>query len=153
MSTSDYLSDAWNRVKRQGRRCTLVELQQGCASRAAKVRLRSLLTVRRQIHAGGLRQGYFHLAKRCVDDIDNNCRWQALIIIGEFIEICPDAVWQIVEEYGSHKDHDMRMGAATVLLEHLVEHDAKYRKRAQKAAAIDQRFRETLAICWDFSAE
>ena len=142
---------ALDRVKRRKQYRPLVELRRGCQGGSADARLRSLLTMRRQILEKGLRNGYFDLAKGCVEDLDNNCRWQALILIGEFTESRAEAVWRIAEKYGLDENEDMRAAVATVLLEHLIAHHAKYRRRAEKLAGTDERFRQTLDMCWDFT--
>jgi hypothetical protein len=69
-----------------------------------------------------LLQSYSRLARPLVADADNDCRWQALIVLGEFVPSDPEAVWPVVLRYGDHSDPDMRSGVATVLLEHLLEH-------------------------------
>lgn len=71
-----------------------------------------------QIAVRGLRRTYFDLARSLIDDCHNTCRWQAMIVIGEYIETDPARVWPIVEHYGQSDDEDMRAAVATVLLEH-----------------------------------
>ncbi|HEY2838008.1 MAG TPA: hypothetical protein VGJ26_02585 [Pirellulales bacterium] len=66
---------------------------------------------------------YIEIARGLVGDADNDCRWQALIVLGEFIATHPDLIWELICEHGVSPDEDMRDGVATVLLEHLFEHD------------------------------
>jgi len=85
-------------------------------------RLLALVRVRQQIERNGLRNGYFSLVEPLTFDPDSNCRWQATLVIGEFIETQPDKVWKVARELGRSAKADIRMAAATVLLEHLLEH-------------------------------
>jgi len=64
---------------------------------------------------------YFELARSLIGDADNDCRWQAIIVVGEFLQENPEAVWQVICEYGISEDFDMRVAIAIVLLEHLLE--------------------------------
>ena len=112
----------------------------------------SLLLMRKQIREKGLRTAYFDLARKMVEDTTNNCRWQALIVIGEFIETDPEAVWPVVCRYGVSEDDDMRAGVATVLLEHLLEHHQdSYAEEVERLSAESPLFADTRDRCWDFS--
>jgi hypothetical protein len=121
------------------------------ASRAEE-RLESLRIMRRQIEAGCRPKDYLDLACHLVGDTDNDCRWQALIVVGEYIETCPDTVWQIVCEHGISQDEDMRDGVATVLLEHLLEHhfDAYFPRLKERIEGGEVLLADTLARCWAF---
>ncbi len=79
-------------------------------------RLLSLFLARRRIRERDPATVYLPLAESMLHDSNNDCRWQAAIVIGESIRADPDAVWQIVREYGDSKDHDMRSAMACVLL-------------------------------------
>jgi hypothetical protein len=108
--------------------------------------------MRHQIETDGrLRTGYFSVARRLVRDPDNDCRWQALIVVGEFIDSNPRGVWQVVRRHGASDDADMRMGVATVLLEHLLERDRRRYERLvpKEISAGKALFKHTLAVCWD----
>src|SRR4030095_14183437 len=85
-------------------------------------RLLALVRIRRQIERYGLRRGYFSLVEPLTLDPDSNCRWQATIVIGEFIESQPDEVWRVARALAQSRKADIRMAASTVLLEHLLEH-------------------------------
>ena len=85
-----------------------------------------------------------------LNDADNDCRWQALIVIGEHIESNPEDVWNITLEYGNSTDEDMRDGVATVLLEHLLEHffDRFFPKLEVEIKAGNTLLADTLGRCW-----
>ena len=121
-------------------------------SRRASERLRSLRLMREQIESGGRPEDYVELARPLIEDADNDCRWQALIVVGESVETNPEAVWQVVCEHGVSDDEDMRMGVATVLLEHLLEHhfDAYLPRLKQRIEAGSVLLADTLARCWAF---
>ena len=93
------------------------------SSRDAKARLRALTLARCRIELGDSPDLYFEFARSLVKDSDNNCRWQAVIVIGESIATNPEGVWQVVAEFGNSSDDDMRAAIACVLLEHLFEED------------------------------
>ncbi len=84
-----------------------------------------------------------------INDLDNDCRWQALIVVGEFLDCAPGEVWKVIEQYGTSADADMRAGVGCVLLEHLLEKfDRRYRARVNRLAARSVEFANTLAYCW-----
>ena len=76
------------------------ELRRQLRSTTRDTRLVALTRMRKQIEATGLRKGYFELAKAITMDSDSTCRWQATIIIGEFIETAPDRVWPVARQLG-----------------------------------------------------
>jgi hypothetical protein len=85
-----------------------------------------------------------------LEDADNNCRWQAVIVVDEFCRSRPDLVWPVIRAYGGSRDADMRTCVAVVLLEHVLEHhfDA-YRDRVRREARRQgRRFQETIRMCW-----
>jgi hypothetical protein len=88
-------------------------------------RLHALYAMRDAIASGHVRRNYFDLAKSLVRDSNNDCRWQALIVIGEYIQSQPEAVWQVIQEFGVSPDDDMRTAVATVLVEHLLEYHSR----------------------------
>ena len=83
-------------VERTDVRCTVEKIATLARSRSAQRRLEALVRMRHQIRTGGPRVGYLAVARRLVADPDNDCRWQALIVVGEFIDVKPSAVWQVV---------------------------------------------------------
>lgn len=94
---------------------------------------------------------YFELAKSLISDPHNDCRWQALIVIGEYVESQPEAVWRVIQEFGVSRDEDMRNGIATVLLEHLLEHHLDtYLPKLRKAVRQSSLLADTLIRCEAF---
>src|SRR4051812_18879085 len=91
-------------------------------STSSRIRLRALISIRRQIIWRGLKNSYFTMARPLIADRSNKCRWQALIVVGEFVRVDPKRVWQVIKRYGVSPDEDMRSGVACILLEHLLEH-------------------------------
>ena len=100
---------------------SLYDIQLLVGDHDARTRLLGLFLMRRSIDEGNHPETFFNLAKPLIEDSENNCRWQALIVVGEAIESSPDQVWGIVREYGDSTDSDMRTAVATVLLEHLLD--------------------------------
>lgn len=84
-------------------------------------RLRGLKLI--QAAANELPLSYLDLATDAIEDADNDCRWQAFIAVGEFINRAPLKVWEIVKRCGVSADEDMRDATATILLEHLLDVD------------------------------
>jgi len=78
-------------------------------------------------------------------------RWQAIIVVGEFIERDPEAIWPFILRWGSHEDEDLRTAIATCLLEHLLEHhfDPMF-PRVETAARSNPNFAKTVLGCWKF---
>lgn len=75
------------RVRAHKEHVPITTLRRMCASQSAIIRLTSLLTMRRQIEHGRGTIGYMRLGRKMIDDKDNTCRWQALIVVGEFIGV------------------------------------------------------------------
>ena len=111
-----------------------------------------MVRIRRQIAEGGLRAGYIDLACRHIEERDSRCRWQATIVIGEFIEVVPERVWPIALKLANAANPDIRMASTTVLLEHLLEyHPATMVPRFQAELATGtRRFRKAVALCANF---
>lgn len=120
------------------------------AASGADDRLLALLRIRVAIERGVPAHRFIAIASQLFDDPDDDCRWQALIVVGESIGSDPEAVWQVVEKHGSSLDEDMRAGIATVLLEHLLESDFDrfYPRVAKRVLDGDARFADTLRTCW-----
>ena len=49
-------------------------------------------------------------------------RWQAIIVVGEFVKTNPEEVWEFISRWGGHEDEDLRTAIATCLLEHVLEY-------------------------------
>jgi hypothetical protein len=129
---------------------TLREIARRCSDKAAQERLVGLLLLRRKLERLGRRRDYFVLARSMIDDPDNDCRWQAMVVVGEFCGSRPDLVWPVIRAYGGSRDEDMRMCVAVVLLEHVLEHHcAADRDRVRREARRQgRRFQETVRMCW-----
>ena len=112
----------WKSVDRDRHAYAIQDLSQMCKSSSAHTRFRGLLLMRKQIAKGRLSGSFFRIGKSLIEDCDNDCRWQALIVVGEFIGTKHEDVWKVICRYGTSNDDDMRTGVATVLLEHLLEH-------------------------------
>jgi len=92
------------------------------ASADSDKRLLAAFIIRRKIETSdGPMEQYFEAVKEMIDDADSDCKWQAFIIIGEFLRSKPYDCWQIILEYGDSSNPDTRAAVATVLLEHFFE--------------------------------
>ena len=113
-------------------------------------RLLALAHIRKQVGQGEPPEPYLWTARRLVEDVDNDCRWQALIVIGEAIRSSPAVVWDVIARYGSSPDEDMRSAVATVLLEHLLEEyfEAYFPRVRDRVLSGDRLFQDTLSRCW-----
>jgi hypothetical protein len=148
MRSRQEFRNIWKSVRSDNHFYPMSILAAQCKSRNSSVRLRALLKMRQQLN-GGVPKGYFRLAKKLVADRDNDCRWQAIIVVGEYIRTHPASVWRIIERYGSSDDEDMRAAIATVLLEHLLEGRFRtYHSRARRKANQSEEFADTLRRCW-----
>ena len=131
---------------------SLAILRSELVSRDRDRRVVALVRIRRQMETAGQKPGYLTLASRYVKDPDSTCRWQATIVVGEFIVTHRDHVWRIAHDLAKSPNADVRTAAATVLLEHLLEHHPKDmipRFRAEIAAG-DRRFAKSVASCSNF---
>lgn len=114
-------------------------------------RLNALRQMRSLIAEGKKPDWFFHIARELVGDSNNDCRWQACIVISEFLMEYPDELWAIALHYGTDDDEDMRDAIATVILEHLLEmHRSRYLPLAHLAADANPLFADTLQRCWWF---
>ena len=127
-------------------------LKQMSESLDVNTRLRALFLIRKQIEFESASQDYFSLAQRLINDEDNNCRWQALIVIGEFIETEPERIWEVIREHGESPDEDMRNGVATILLEHLLEHhfNSYFPRLKNQIEGGSLLLGDTLSRCWAY---
>lgn len=107
----------------------------------------------REAIAGGQDPAAFlDLARKLIGDDDNDCRWQAAIVVSESIESNPEGVWEAICEFADSQDEDMRDAIATVLLEHLLEHHFErfFDRVKGKVEAGSPMFADTLRRCWAF---
>jgi hypothetical protein len=123
MTKRDLLKAAFEKAKSYPPGIGMGEIIYLSNSKDGRDRLLSLVLMRKQIESGDDAWEYFPLAGTMIEDGNNQCRWQSLIVIGESIETHPDAVWEIVNKYGDSQDEDMRTAIANVLLEHLLQFD------------------------------
>lgn len=145
------LAELLRRARAEPARTPIAALRALAGSRDSERRLRCLLLMRAQIERGRLLRGYPAIARPLIADAHNTCRWQAMIVIGQYIEIDPDMVWRVVLRHGASDDEDMRAGVGCVLLEHLLEHHrSRYLPSVKKMASRSARFADTCAYCWDF---
>jgi len=115
-------------------------------------RLQALRMMREEIAAGGRPEHYLPIACPLIGDTNNDCRWQALIVVGESVESNPAAVWDVICQHGESPDEDLRTGVATVLLEHLLEYhfDEYFPLLKERIEAGSGMLRDTLRRCWAF---
>ena len=78
-------------------------------------------------------------------------RWQAFIVIEEYIQSDPEAVWEFIRTWGCHPQQDLKDAIATCLLEHLLEfYFAEYFPQIEQLALTNEEFADTLSRCWKF---
>ena len=123
MSRDNLLKKIWDKAQLEITKFSSKELINFLNSTEANQRLYGLVLIRKQIKDGDFSNSYLELAIKRIEDSDNNCRWQSIIIVGEFIEKMPEKVWDVILKYGNSQDEDMRNAIATILLEHLFEFD------------------------------
>jgi hypothetical protein len=125
------------------------ELKDLLNSSKPSIRLFGLQIIRNQIQKSEPIKSYFQLVKRLIEDSNNNCRWQSLIVIGEYLNEYPEDIFHIIIKYGSSKDEDMRTAIATILLEHLLEKNfRKHFNLYKKFSENDSYLLDTLSKCW-----
>jgi hypothetical protein len=115
-------------------------------------RLQALRLMRQRIEVGILSRTFLDLARTLIADPDNDCRWQAVIVVGEYVEDSPEEVWQVISQFGESQDEDMRVAIATVLLEHLLEShfDAYFPRLRERVQGGSLLLADTLSRCWAF---
>jgi hypothetical protein len=139
------------RARSEGAKLSLRSLTELAQSPQVADRLFALAVLWDWLESNGPRAQYLKLARPLIRDRDNDCRWQALVVVGEFVRTDPEAVWRVAKRFGSSMDTDMRTGVATVLLKHLFEHHPRYRSEAAKLILRgNARLRDTFNMCWDF---
>ncbi len=77
-------------------------------------------------------------------------RWQGAIALGEFAESDPEAIWPLVEKWGSSADEDIRTAIATCVLEHILEHHFEpfFTRAARLIRGGSAEFADTFWRCW-----
>lgn len=131
----------------------LEEIRSGLISIDSEQRLKSLFHLRRRIEEERGSIDYFDLVKALIEDTDNDCRWQVVIILSTYMMSRRDQVWDIVIKYGSSEDEDMRSAISTVLLEVMLSNNT--RDFEEKLGLIKQEIdlgnnylKDTLSLCW-----
>ena len=75
-------------------------------------------------------------------------RWQAILMLEDFIPSHPEELWEFVLRWGKHMQADLRSAIACCLLEHLLaDQFSLIFPRACDAARKSRRFRDTLGRC------
>lgn len=96
----------------------------------------------------------FEIASTLIEDKDNDCRWQSLIVIGHYMDKRVKETWDIIIKYGNSEDEDMRSAIATILLEHFFEKDIDSKNwyledlRQKISREEYSNLKKTLRICW-----
>jgi len=76
-------------------------------------------------------------------------RWQAIIVVGDYVETEPEAVWSFIRRWGGHPQEDLRDAVATCLLEELLRsHFAPYFARVEELAMAEPLFGDMFQRCW-----
>jgi len=150
MRTRRQFNRIWHRVRTETDSSSLRKLTRMLRSRNGDARLAALFRVRKQMSTTRLK-GYFTLGKSCMTDRDNDCRWQATIIVGEYIHLFPDKVWKVIAKFGRSSDRDMRVAVSSILLEHLLEQRFKqFFQRVKREAFRSRTFADTLSKSGSF---
>jgi len=81
---------------------------------------------------------------------DGSTRWQGAIALGEFCESDPEAIWPMVEKWGSSAKEDIRTAIATCVLEHILEHHFEpfFDRCAKLVQGGNVEFADTFWRCW-----
>jgi hypothetical protein len=98
--------------------------------------------------------GHFPIAAGLIGDLDNDCRWQAAIVVGHFITDRPESVWRIIVRHGKSSDTDLAAALATVLLEHLLDrHPSRFLRRLRRLVAAPRSpYRDLVQRTWQSGA-
>jgi len=76
-------------------------------------------------------------------------RWQAIMLIEDFVEDQPEEILRFVLKWGSHQQEDLRSAIACLLLENLLKvHFESLFSRVEEAAKVNPLFADTFLKCW-----
>jgi hypothetical protein len=76
-------------------------------------------------------------------------RWQAIIVVEEFIRSDPEPIWPFIVRWGSSLDEDLRTAVATCLLEDLLKfHFECFFPRLEEAVQSNALLADTFSRCW-----
>ena len=80
---------------------------------------------------------------------ESDPRWQAIILVEEYVLTEPDAVWEFVQAWGGHPQEDLRTAIAVLLLEDLMEcHFQLVFPRVEERVLGDPLFADTFLRAW-----
>jgi hypothetical protein len=99
--------------------------------------------------AGAIKNAEIILPGNAAPEKELDPRWQAILVIEDFVREEPEAVWSFVERWGRHPSQDLRQAIATCLLERLLAHhfDILF-PRVEQLAKENRLFAETVGMCW-----
>jgi len=76
-------------------------------------------------------------------------RWQAIIVVEDFVQSDPEPIWPFIIRWGSSADEDLRTAIATCLLEHLLNyHFDRFFPRLEEAVQGNALLADTFSRCW-----
>lgn len=82
-------------------------------------------------------------------DGENDPRWQAIMLIEDFVETEPEVILPFVLKWGRHEQEDLRTAIAVLLVEHLLEfHFPSLFPRIEKASLEDALFADIFLRAW-----
>ncbi|MBX7152960.1 hypothetical protein K1X84_15135 [bacterium] len=144
-----FIKSVWSSIE-ANTDITLSEIRKLSKSPITNDRLKALLCIRQQEF---FEPSTFLIARKLIDDVDNDCRWQSIIIVGEFIQVKRNEIWEIILQYGNSVDDDTRTAIATVLLEHFLEIyendlDSILEELIEHSRSGEMNLLRTLSICW-----
>jgi hypothetical protein len=80
---------------------------------------------------------------------ESDPRWQAIMLIEDFIEEEPDSIWPFILRWGVNHDEDLRTAIGVLLLEDLLEHHfARFFPLVEEATRRNSNFANTFRKCW-----
>jgi len=91
------------------------------------------------------------LPGRPAPDGEEDPRWQAMIVIAEFLADDPEPICAFILRWGSYPDGDLQSAVASCLLEHLLQmHFAQFFPEVEAHVRRNAVFAETFSRCWKF---
>ena len=82
-------------------------------------------------------------------EAERDPRWQAIMLIEDFVETEPEAILSFVLKWGRHEQEDLRTAIAVLLVEHLLEfHFQLIFPHIEKAALGNCLFADTFLRAW-----
>ena len=132
-------------------RLTITEIRELCSSSSSVQRLSGILAMRNQ-RLGGRPKTYLKIAESLLLDRSDKCRWQASIVVGDFIDSDPEAVWSVVDRFIRRGETRGSDALSLCVVEHLLEQDFQRYFPRLKALWHDGHdlAKELLEYCWAF---